>query len=400
MGKMLVHILLLLSVPKLWAQELDIGIMRDYQLGTIEISYHTGNYEIYGDTTLVTNLWQGQSILFKRVGTQIKVVKLDKTIGSYDSVTVKEMSENSCLKIQCLAPTSKKTRRYRNDFILTPENATEIKVINRVEMSNYLGGVIESEGGGGKHLEYYKVQAILSRTYVLGHLGKHKKEGFQLCDQVHCQAYHNMLIYTPTIAEAVDATRGIVMLKQDLNLAEGFFFANCGGQTSEADFVWNEIVPHCKSVLDTFCTRSSQATWTKEIDAVEWRDYLFKEFGYPINDSILGPLIYNFSQPTREAFYKYPQLGIPLRDIRTHFRLKSTWFSCKKVGDVVILSGKGFGHGVGVCQEGAMGMAIHGFTADQILNFYFTNIRLMDYYSWSFYQQREFIKEELERASL
>ncbi len=72
MGKMLMHILLLLIVPKLWAQELDIGIMRDYQLGTIEISYHTGNYEIYGDTTLVTNLWQGQSILFKRVGIQVE----------------------------------------------------------------------------------------------------------------------------------------------------------------------------------------------------------------------------------------------------------------------------------------------------------------------------------------
>lgn len=371
------------------SQELDIGIMRDYSLGTVEISYNEGNYAIYNDTVLITNIWEGQSILFKRSGDQIKVIKADKTLGFYDSVSVVSMAKNNSVKIQCLAPSSKKTRRYRDHFILTPEGTTEMRVINRVQMANYLGGVIESEGGGGKPLEYYKVQAILSRTYVLGHLSKHRKEGFQVCDRVHCQAYHNMLIYTPTIADAVKETRGVVMLNDKLRLAEGFFFANCGGQTSEADFVWNVPVPHCKSVRDTFCTSSRQATWTKEIDAEEWKNYLIKEFGYPINDTVFGDLIYTFSQTSRKAFYLYPQLGIPLRDLRTHFRLKSTWFTCKKVGNMVVLNGKGFGHGVGVCQEGAMGMARNGFTAAEILNFYFTGIKLMNYYNWSYYKQKD-----------
>lgn len=371
------------------SQELDIGIMRDYSLGTVEISYNEGNYAIYNDTVLITNIWEGQSILFKRSGDQIKVIKADKTLGFYDSVSVVSMAKNNSVKIQCLAPSSKKTRRYRDHFILTPEGTTTMRVINRVQMANYLGGVIESEGGGGKPLEYYKVQAILSRTYVLGHLSKHRKEGFQVCDRVHCQAYHNMLIYTPTIADAVKETRGVVMLNDKLRLAEGFFFANCGGQTSEADFVWNVPVVHCKSVLDTFCTSSRQATWTKEINAEEWKNYLIKEFGYPINDSVFGDLIYTFSQTSRKAFYLYPQLGIPLRDLRTHFRLKSTWFTCKKVGNMVVLNGKGFGHGVGVCQEGAMGMARNGFTAAEILNFYFTGIKLMNYYNWSYYKQKD-----------
>lgn len=379
-------VLFLLSISGI-AQELSIGIMRDYTLGTIEISHNAGNYEVVGDTDIVTTISDGQSILVKRSGEQIKVVKMDKTIGFYDSLYIHRTSNESSLKVQCLAPSSKKSRRYMDNFIIVPEGNAALKMINEVEMKNYLGGVIESEGGGGKHLEYYKVQAILSRTYVLGHLKKHQKEGFQLCDQVHCQAYHNMLIYTPDIAKAVEETRGVVMLTKSLKLAEGFFFANCGGQTSEADFVWNETVAHCQSVLDTFCIKSRQATWTKEIDANEWRNYLVNHFGYPINDSVWGPLIYRFSQPTRHAFYQYPQLGIPLRDLRVKFRLKSTWFSCEKVGDKVVLKGRGFGHGVGVCQEGAMGMAKQGFTAQEILNFYFTGIRLMNYYNWIFYQQ-------------
>lgn len=371
------------------SQELDIGIMRDYTLGTVEISYNSGNYLIIGDSVEVSTLWKNQSILFKRSGDKIKVVKLDKTLGFFDRIYLKELQEENSLKVQCLAPKSKKSRRYKDDFILVPEGENGIQMINRVEMRNYLGGVIESEGGGGKHLEYYKVQAILSRTYVLGHLNKHKKEGFQLCDRVHCQAYHNMLIYTPKIDQAVSETKGLIMLNKRLHLAQGFFFANCGGQTSEADFVWNQPVSHCKSIVDTFCIKSRQANWVKKIDANEWRNYLVNHFGYPINDSILGPAIYNFSQPQRHAFYKYPQLGIPLRDLRIKFKLKSTWFSCKKVGDEVILTGKGFGHGVGVCQEGAMKMANSNYTAEQILNFYFTDIHLMNYFNWSFFNQKQ-----------
>ena len=233
-------------------QELDIGIMRDYTLGTVQISHLEGNYEIMGDTSLITNILDGQSLFIKRSGEQLKVVKADKTIGFYDSLSIRSMAEDNSLKLQFLAPSSKKTRRYKDDFILTPEGANTMRIINRVEMKNYLGGVIESEGGGGKHLEYYKVQAILSRTYVLGHLYKHRKEGFQVCDRVHCQAYQNMLIHTPKIADAVEATRGVVMLNKSLRLAQGFYFANCGGQTSESDFVWNESVSHCKSIIDTF----------------------------------------------------------------------------------------------------------------------------------------------------
>ena len=166
--KLLLLILIALLMRTSFSQELDIGIMRDYSLGTVEISYNEGNYAIYNDTVLITNIWEGQSILFKRSGDQIKVVKADKTLCFYDSVSVVSMAANNSVKIQCLAPSSKKTRRYKDHFILTPEGKTEMRVINRVQMANYLGGVIESEGGGGKPLEYYKVQAILAEPMYLG----------------------------------------------------------------------------------------------------------------------------------------------------------------------------------------------------------------------------------------
>ena len=102
--KLLLLILIALLMRTSFSQELDIGIMRDYSLGTVEISYNEGNYAIYNDTVLITNIWEGQSILFKRSGDQIKVVKADKTLGFYDSVSVVSMAANNSVKIQCLAP--------------------------------------------------------------------------------------------------------------------------------------------------------------------------------------------------------------------------------------------------------------------------------------------------------
>ncbi len=82
-----------------------------------------------------------------------------------------------------------------------------------------------------------------------------------------------------------------------------------------------------------------------------------------------------------------PQLGIPLRDLRRHFRLKSTWFDVHLEGGYVVLDGHGFGHGVGLCQEGAMNMAKHNYSYAQIMQFYFSNVHLINYFKWKYYKQ-------------
>lgn len=374
-----------------FGQELKVGIMRAYSMSNVKVSYNEGNYKIFGDSTELTTIWKDQSVYFKRSGEGIRVEKAGKNLGVYDTVYVQETAANNSFKIQSISPSSKKIKKYRNNLMIVPESTSRVKVINEVEMPNYLAGVIESEGGGGKHKEYYKVQAILSRTYVLDHLRKHRRDGFSVCDRVHCQAYHSMLRFTPTIEEAVQETSGTIMLDQHLKLADGFFFANCGGQTSESDFVWNVAVPYCRSIVDTFCVKSRQANWTKKIEKSSWKKYLVDQFGYPLKDSLFGESIYEFNQTNRKAFYVSPQLGIPLRDLRVKFKLKSTWFSSHLEGNYVVLEGKGFGHGVGLCQEGAMKMAKLGYSYEQILNFYFTEIEFFDYYHWLFLKQEEVV---------
>ena len=257
-------------------------------------------------------------------------------------------------------------------------------------MNNYISGVVESEGGGERHIEYYKVQALMSRTYALNNKRRHIKDGFELCDRVHCQAYHNKLKHTPKIRQAVDETSDEVIINFNDELVATYFSANCGGQTCDASYVWNNSVPYLSSFKDTFCIYTRQANWTKRVSKTNWASFLNKKYG--VLEVIYGELIYNFDQENRKAFYIHPSLGVPLRELRKEFKLKSTYFSTRIEGDDVLLIGRGFGHGVGLCQEGAMKMADLGFSYRQIALYYFNKIKIVEYSKNQFFEQKEEIR--------
>jgi stage II sporulation protein D len=200
-----------------------------------------------------------------------------------------------------------------------------------------------------------------------------------------------MLRYSSLIDTAVRQTTGLIITDAHGEMIESYFHANCGGQTCEPQYIWNEEIPYLKSFLDTFCIYTKQATWEKRIDKQKWSNFLESKYNYPVYDSSFAAMMFTFNQPQRKAFYIHPSLGIPLRDLREEFGLKSTFFSCYPEGDFVVIRGRGFGHGVGLCQEGAMKMARLGFSFDQIITFYFPGAIVCDE------QHRKFFLQSSER---
>jgi stage II sporulation protein D len=363
-----------------------IGVLRDYSVKRITFSYNDGSYSIFGDTSdfgailpneFVELFWEKNKVLLKKGTVEL---------GRFDKVFLIQNSLNTSLTLTSKQPVVKQ-RKYEDDFEVSSDDKN-MTIINLVDMNNYLSGVVESEGGGGKHLEYYKVQALMSRTYALKYRGKHKKEGFDLCDRVHCQAYHNMLRFTPSIDSAVLKTKDMVLMDEHGDFIDSYFHANCGGQTCEPQYIWNEKIDYLSSFVDTFCIYTKQATWEKRVSQESWKKYLVSKFNYPIEDSLYASMIYTFEQPQRLAFYIHPVFGIPLRDIREEFDLKSTFFNCYPEGTDVVIRGRGFGHGVGLCQEGAMKMAKSGFDFTQIALFYFPGIRIVNYTEERFFKQK------------
>ncbi len=380
------------------AQQMHIGVLRAHSVKRIVFAYSEGNYSIYGDADYLGIISENEFVDLSYLDSgKISIRKGAASLGTYSKIFLIQEKRNTSLSLQCKVPTVK-FRKYKDDFLVTANK--DLTIVNMVDMDNYLSGVVESEGGGKRELEYYKVQAIMSRTYANKYRHKHQAEGFDLCDGVHCQAYHSMTRFTPSIDVAVHATTGIIMVDDHEKCIDAYFHANCGGQTCLPEYVWNNPVPYLSTFKDTFCIYTRQATWTTKISKGEWSSFLISQYGYPIDDPVFGPKIYNFDQEDRMAFFVSPSLGIPLRDLRMKFKLKSTYFSVHEDGAFVVLNGKGFGHGVGMCQEGAMKMASYGFKYDQICEFYFPGASFHDTNKENFFVQRVNVLPELAEDSL
>jgi len=383
----LVFILSLFISLAVQSQQMRIGLFDKYKLQRIQFSFNSGDYSIYCDSVFMGTITANEFVdITNGYNGSISVKKGALDIGSYSKVRLIQKSNNTSLVLTPKAPVLK-ARKYKDDFEIYT-SSEGLMIINIVDINNYLAGVIESEGGGGKDLEYYKVQAVMSRTYALKYGHRHHEEGFDLCDNVHCQAYHSMLRFTPKIDTAVVQSRGVVMMNSAGEMLDSYFHANCGGQTSPAEYVWNKPVPFLYSFKDTFCIYTKQATWEKKIPKYLWRNFLVANYNYPIHNTHYENIIYTFSQPYRKAFFHNPALGIPLRDLRNEFKLKSTFFSCFPEGDFVVLRGRGFGHGIGLCQEGAMNMAKQGFNYLQIAQYYFPNAVFKNINEESFFNQK------------
>ena len=378
--------LLGISIPS-FAQQMHIGVLRDYKTQRLVFSYNNGSYSIYGDSTDFGSILPNEfiEVSYSENG-KVLLKKGITELGIFSKIFITQNYPNTSITLTSKQPIVK-DRKYKDDFEVTA-GTEALLILNLVDLNNYLAGVVESEGGPGRELEYYKVQALMSRTYALKYNNRHIKEGFDLCDRVHCQAYHHMLKYTPIIDSAVQQTKGIVMMDEKGELLDSYFHANCGGQTSEAEIVWNKSVPYLNSFKDTFCIYTKQATWEKRVSQNKWQNFLIYKYNYPHTDSLYGGLIFTFVQPQRLAFYQNPTLGIPLRDLREEFDLKSTYFNCYPEGSDVVIRGRGFGHGVGLCQEGAMKMAKYGYNYLQIAQYYFPNVFFRNVNNESFFKQK------------
>ena len=363
-----------------------IGIFTGNAINRCAISYNDGSFSVFADSLEFGSILPNEFVDLEVSGNYIILRKGVTVVGQFKRILLIQNYSNKSLTI---TPRDNKIkpRKYKDHLEISVLKGS-LCMVNLVDLNNYLAGVVESEGGGGKSLEYYKVQALMSRTYALKYKNKHVKDGYQLCDRVHCQAYHSMLRFTPLIDSAVRSTDGDVMLDESGELVDAYFHANCGGQTSQASYVWNTDVKYLSSFRDTFCIYTKQATWRKEIPKSDWLTFLATKYNYPIHDTLFKESAFLFEQNQRVAFFKDPVLGIPLRDIREKFGLKSTFFNCRPEGNFVVLEGRGYGHGVGLCQEGAMKMGDSGFDYYQIALFYFPKITIVNQYTSDFFNQK------------
>ncbi len=368
----------------LQAHTMEVRLLSTMMVTSVNVSVSGGKYAVYLDNRLQADSLSAKVFQLVLINDSVEVRIPGDTLGRFASFRLAALSDSSVFKIKPVKPNSG-TRVYDHTLEITVANKL-MQCINSVDLEHYVAGVVESESGGRTTKEFYKVQAILCRTYALAHLFRHATEGYDVCDGVHCQAYRSR----PTdrnVQAGVDETEGLVVVDRGLNLITAAFHSNCGGQTANCEDVWTAGLPYLKSVKDTFCPRMPNAYWTRKIAREDWLSYLSSKHKYPVGDSIACTKALNMSQYSRGTFYTYGTTRIPYKTIRADWQLRSAYFSIEEQRDSVIIRGRGYGHGVGLCQEGAIRMARLGYSYVDIIRYYYKGVEIVDLSKLAFFKE-------------
>jgi stage II sporulation protein D len=236
----------------------------------------------------------------------------------------------------------------------------------------------------------FEVQAIVSRTFAVAERGRHARDGFELCSATHCQLYEPARVrasrWTDVARAAVSRTRGALLWFGSAP-AHAAFHADCGGYTSAAEHVWGGSTPaYLAGARDSGPARDAHADWIFDTRVATLRDALNRDAR-----TAVGAALQRVDVSTRDPAGRAER--ITLRGTRTLavrgevFRevvtralgartLRSTLFTLRRSGDRLVFNGRGFGHGVGLCQAGALARLKAGSSPERVLAFYFPGARV------------------------
>jgi stage II sporulation protein D len=369
---LLVSLLIIIARPSFSTGQVRIRLFTSSNLSYAVLSVKTGQYEIDSYTGQNLIVHAGELAMISEYKGKLAIKSRTSAAFVCDSAIFKGKTgdDSFTLRVNGKSPMR---QSYSGDLQCIPDLET-ILLINICNIEPYVAGVVKAEGGSGKGIEYFKTQAIIARTYMYKYFNKHSADRYNLCDNTHCQVF-NGITTDSTITKASNETRGLVILGPDSTLIIAAFHSNCGGETSPSEFVWLSEQPYLKKVIDPWCRSSLNATWTKTISYESWTGYLSKA-GF--HGDFADRSQFNFAYESRQNDYQAGTFSLPMRQLRNDLNLKSAFFTISVSGDSVIFRGRGYGHGVGVCQEGAMVMADKGYTFKQIIDFYYTGVRIAD----------------------
>jgi stage II sporulation protein D len=271
-------------------------------------------------------------------------------------------------------------RPYRGILELRRTPQGRLTVINALDLEEYLYGVVRSEMDPRWPPEVLKAQAIAARSLGLYWAGRYAAEGYDVRATIENQVYGGVAAEDPRSTAAVDATRGIVMTFGGRPVFAAYH-TDSGGATENSEFVWGSVTPYLRGVDDPYARDPANQAheWTLRLSLADL-DGRLQRAGRPAGG--LQRLEVAATSPTGRVVSLRAIGGAGVVEVRgTEFRnavgpnvLRSTLFTIRIIGDGVEFAGRGFGHGVGMSQWGARGLAMAGRDGAAILRYYYTGV--------------------------
>jgi len=259
----------------------------------------------------------------------------------------------------------------------------QLRIVARLPVEDYIAIALQGETAGNMPAESLKAMAVAIRSYTTHFRDRHKNEGFDFCDTTHCQFLR--MEVTPAVRAAAQQTSGELLWDRGTPLA-AYYHKACGGQTESASTVWpDQKSPALPAHDDPYCARASH-TWRTEMSRADLTLALTNA-GLHIPAG-WSQIVITQRTPSGRARTLHLVAGgseVPLSASSLRFavgrsfgwsKLKSDWYQIAQQGDEVVFTGKGVGHGVGLCQTGAEQMAKQGKSYRDILGFYYAGASL------------------------
>lgn len=267
----------------------------------------------------------------------------------------------------------------------------ELQVVNVLPLETYVLGIVNAELGSlDFHPESLKAQIVASRSYVLASRDRHRRDGYDFCDSPHCQAFGGTASIQSAFKLAMEVSRG-EYLSYASRPVPAFFHDNCGGRTASVEEVWDTPSLPCLQGVrdgpqDPYCRHAPRAHWHFIADRKALRECFHRE-GWISDYDALDSLRVVTTGPSGRAQQVCIQSNHPLWVSANDFRqalgrfygsevLPSTLFSMNREQDHFHFVGRGWGHGVGLCQWGAIQMAKEGKTYREILQHYYPGTQI------------------------
>lgn len=263
------------------------------------------------------------------------------------------------------------------------------ETLEHLPLGEYLTGVVAAEMPANFHLEALKVQAIVARTYTIAKLRANGGGGCALhpeadicTDSTHCQAwiakeeavakwpFFQQRSYWRKILRAVAETEAQVVTYQG-NLIDAVYHSTCGGTTENSEDVWTNAIPYLRSVQCGFCSASPHQSDTITFSAAS----VAEKLGVPLEELKISVL--SSTACGRIIQVSTGQETIRGLEFRQRLGLRSSRISWLREETSYTFTSVGYGHGVGLCQYGADGMAKQGYKAQEIIQKYYTGVQLV-----------------------
>jgi stage II sporulation protein D len=255
---------------------------------------------------------------------------------------------------------------YRGRVLVVPSGG-KVTAVNWVDLEEYLYSVLGAEMPASWPQEALKAQAVAARSYALHRRDRSLTDSYDVGTTTAYQVYKGLASEAPSTIAAVDATRGQV-LTHGGRVIEAVFHSSSGGHTENVEDIWQQPLPYLRSVPD-FDQDAPVFRWSETFTASQFQQRVtgIGRLQAVATERVtprgrVSSIRLQGSQGTRTL------TGTQLRQA---LGLRSTLFSISIQGDTIRIDGRGFGHGIGMSQWGARGLALQGYNYSQILSHYY-----------------------------